>query len=199
MPAPRQSPRQVGGGTVFRSGSQYRRGLVRDINADNNGCTMIDMGLGEDFDVGMETPEGRKPQIGDLWLCSMETGLWQPIALLDAMAKYVAIDRSLDLMLELDRRGTISWDPFDTTLAAPEMPHGGYIGEHRLMEIQPDTRFIPLDGRIVLRNRYRALWDLVSAGIPGNGYTTGNGTTTFGVPNYWPPTPGTAIWTVVAE
>lgn len=160
---------------------------------------MIDMGIGGDFGASISTPDGRMPEIGDLWLCSMETGIWTPVALLDAMGKYKNLDRSLDLWRELLRRGQIDWDPFDTPMGAPEFPHGGYLGEHRLFEVVPDTRWIVLSGGTFTRHRYRALWDHVSTGVPGNGYGVGDGTTTFSVPNYWAPKPGTALWYACAE
>lgn len=195
MPAPRQD----GFGQVFRSSSQFRKGLVRDISADGTTCDMVDLNLGGTFDAMTMTPEGRVPQIGDVWMCAMDTGMWRPIAMLDPMSNYVNLDRSLDLMLELVRRGSIEWSPFDTSMPTAEMPHGGYIGERRLFDVIPSTRWIQLNGSTQRRHRYRALWDLVAPGIPGNGYGVGNGTTTFTMPNCWTPTPGTAVWCVAAE
>lgn len=165
----------------WRSTRTFRRGIVRSVKGTE--ANLIEIGSGAPFSAATITPEGRRPEIGDIWLCSNDTGTYSFLRMLDAASKSDPLRNDLEVYEALTAREAYAWAPFETQAGMIETPMGAFIGERRLFDAAPaDGRWIKEDGSAVSRHRYRALNDLYAAlGYP---YGSGDGVGTFNVANH---------------
>ena len=157
---------------LWRMGQPYRHVLVRSVTGAM--AHVKDVASGSETDMPSLTPDGRRPIPGDLWLASVESGIWSFDRLVDPARRLItSIEERLG---QVENTGAL-WSPYDhPTNASPEIAHGAYLGERRYFEVPPNDRWVKLNGQAISRHRYRDYFDLV-----GTRYGVGDGISTFNV------------------
>ena len=157
---------------LWRMGQPYRHVLVRSVTGPT--AHVKDVASGSETDMPSLTPDGRRPTPGDLWLASVESGVWSFDRLVDpARRRITALAERFD---QIENTGAM-WSPYDhPTNATPEIAQGAYLGERRYFEVPPNDRWVKLNGQAIGRHRYRDYFDLV-----GTRYGVGDGLSTFNV------------------
>ena len=161
---------------MFPSDRDFARVIISDVADD--WTLALDFKTGHERRIPTSAPGGLRPLIGDVWLATKANGIWELSSCVDRNVD--SHQRSMaDVLDMLDRVGLIRWRPDEAADDDVLSRHGtAYLGEIRLFDGITPTGWLPCDGSLKTIAHFRRLFRVI--GISHGG----NGTTTFGMPNY---------------